>query len=342
MTELEVKKALNANGHGGAAVSVAALLADYRDTSKNPEATLQDLMRTHLSGRDITQTTAARQIGCSAAAFNQWLQGKYKGDNTKLEAQITVWLGGRDDAATIEGALAAAPDYIPTPTSAKIEAALAYAQYAGDLAVIHGGAGVGKTSTIRHYARQNPQVFTATMTAADKGVVPALEEISEAVGIRDTSSGARRMSKAIIARIRDTRGLLVVDEAQHLGVDALEQLRAIHDATGIGLALVGNETVYASLTGGRRAETFAQLFSRVGKRTRLGRPSGKDIDAIADAMGIDDKAARKYLREIGVMAGALRGVVKVVRHARMMASSDGADLTLDHLRDAWVDLGADG
>src|ERR1035437_1267786 len=50
-----------------------------------------------------------------------------------------------------------------------------------------------------------------------------------------------------------TGGLLVIDEAQHLSVAALDQIRSIHDATDLGIALVGNQQVYARLTGGNRA-----------------------------------------------------------------------------------------
>ena len=56
------------------------------------------------------------------------------------------------------------------------------------------------------------------------------------------------MSRAIASRIRDTEGLLIVDEAQNLGHAPLEELRALHDETECGLALLGNDDFGRSIS----------------------------------------------------------------------------------------------
>ena len=45
----------------------------------------------------------------------------------------------------------------------------------------------------------------------------------------------------IVQGLRGREGLLIIDEAQHLLLPALESLRSIHDATACGLVLMGNE-----------------------------------------------------------------------------------------------------
>ena len=75
----------------------------------------------------------------------------------------------------------------------------------------------------------------------------------------------------IVQRLQGTKGLLILDEAQHLMLPALESLRSIHDATACGLVLMGNEAVYSRLSGRRSAE-FAHLFSRVGMVLKLENP----------------------------------------------------------------------
>jgi DNA transposition AAA+ family ATPase len=136
-----------------------------------------------------------------------------------------------------------------------------------------------------------------------------------------------------------THGLLIIDEAQHLSLSAIESIRSIHDKAEIGLVLCGNESVYARLTGGSRAATFAQLFSRIGKRLRLSQPSKADVTALVDAYGITGKDERQALIEISTRPGALRGVVKTLNLAAMLSS--GSPVDLQYITAAWKELGGE-
>jgi DNA transposition AAA+ family ATPase len=73
---------------------------------------------------------------------------------------------------------------------------------------------VGKSTAAREYARRYPNVWIATTSPATAGVSTALEEICLALGFRDLPQGAARMSRAIIARIAGTGGLIVVEEVR--------------------------------------------------------------------------------------------------------------------------------
>ena len=170
------------------------------------------------------------------------------------------------------------------------------------------------------------------------GNVEDMAEVCFALGMKNPPASAARMQREIIRRISDTGGLLIVDEAQHLSVQALDSLRSLHDATGIGLALSGNEAIYASMTGGNRAPYLDRLFSRIGKRVKLARATKHDVMALAVSMGvsIEDKKALDFLVEIGNKAGALRSVVKVLRLAAMMAA--GSEPEFSHIQSAWKDL----
>ena len=59
--------------------------------------------------------------------------------------------------------------------------------------------------------------------------------------------------------------MIIIDEAQHLTVRALNHIRCLADESGIGICLIGNEDVYSKLKGTGKAD-FAQLFSRIGMR----------------------------------------------------------------------------
>lgn len=119
----------------------------------------------------------------------------------------------------------------------------------------------------------------------------------------------------------------------------LDALRGVFDASGVGLAIMGNESVYTQLTGGSRKAHFAQLFSRIGKRERLSMPSPGDIDIILDAWRIIQPKARTFCHEIGIKAGALRMLTKVLRMARLMMPENETEIAYKTIATAWADLG---
>lgn len=293
--------------------------------------------RVHAALENMSQSDLARLAGTSASTLGRWLAGKYEGDNAKVERQIEAALHALADRQAQSAALPSAPDYIATPTSERIVAALRYAHVASDVVVVYGGAGVGKTQSLTHYAKGAPNVYVATATPASAGVVPALEEVADALGL-PIASGAARLHRAICKRLRGTYGLLVMDEAQHLSVAALDQLRSIHDATGCGLALVGNDAVYTTMTGGNRAAYLDRLFSRIGKRVRVGTAGAKDTDAIIAAWGIDATECRKLLRDIASKPGGLRILTKTLRLASMYAAGDSRTVCCADIRAAWREL----
>ncbi len=301
------------------------------------EGDLIERVQAAITDGGLTQAAAAGQIGISDAALSQWLRGKYPGDQEAVAAKAARWLESRAARAQLAAQLPEAPAWVETTAASRVMAALSWAQLAGDVAVVYGGSGTGKTVAARRYAESRPNVWLATMTAGSRTISPCLERCALAAGIRHVPSRSWRIETALVDRVRGSVGLLIVDEAQHLDVRALEGLRGIHDAGGIGLALLGSELVYARLTGGRSA-SYAQLFSRVGKRVRLGRPGVADADAMAAAWSIEDKGARQAVREIARTPGALRGVTKALRLAGLMAG--GEAVRREHLLAARRDLGA--
>lgn len=302
-------------------------------------ADLHDRIRALMDGnRRLSQTKIAAEAGLSSTVVSQWLNGVYAGDIPAVEAKLWRWVETTQAAREQAAAMPAAPGYVDTATGAKVIAGLRYAQLAGDMAVIYGGAGLGKSEAIRRYAHIAPNVWHATMTRASANVVTSLEVVVETLGL-GAQGGANRLYGAICKRVTGTSGLLVIDEAQHLTEAALDQIRAIHDATGLGIALVGNEQVYARMTGGNRAAYLDRLFSRIGKKVRLLRATPEDVAALLDGWQVREAKARQLLTEIAAKPGALRGMTKVLRLAGMYAAAERRALGFDDVRAAWKELG---
>lgn len=321
-----------------------ATVFPWPGTEESPGISLRDRVQQLLgdASAQISQKTAAKEAGVSPGLLSSWLKGTYPGDNCAVEEKLRVWLDSRARRTLANLTMPAAPAWIETPSARRILSVLTFAQMAGDLGCIYGAAGLGKTATLRAYSGMNPNCWIVTMSPAHGGVAAALEEIAETIGLRGFPGRSARLQRELVRRLTGTGGLLVIDEAQHLNMRGLEAIRAIHDATDVGLVLCGNEAVFARLTGGSREATFAQLFSRLGKRLRLTKPTAGDIEALADHYSVTGQEERRLLAEIAGKPGALRGVVKTLRLASVFAAGKGQPLGVEHLRSAWRDLGGEG
>lgn len=305
--------------------------------AEDPDA-LRAQVRQIAAEKALTLTAIAKEASIPLATFSAWLNGSYQGNNDKIAAQAQRWLHVRAGQVRARAVLPTAPGFVLTPTAAVFLGALEHAQHAPDLVLLTGGAGVGKTSAFREYQGSNSSVWLLTAEPCFATPRMLLDDLAETLGVGERGS-SQRMSKAIVQRLRDTAGLLIVDEAQHLGSASLDQLRTLHDLAGVGVALGGNETVYGRIEGTSRSPNFAQLFSRVGMRVQRPASLPGDIDALLDAWSVEGRTERGLLRAIGRKPGALRVMTKTLRSAHMQARADDAEAPTErHIRLAWTNL----
>ena len=86
---------------------------------------------------------------------------------------------------------------------------------------------------------------------ANAGLAPLLCAICEVrgSGAMDRATGAVELHDALVRSTESRRSLLIVVEVKHLITADLEQLRALHDVSGAGLALIGSRDLYPRLLG---------------------------------------------------------------------------------------------
>ncbi|WDM66891.1 AAA family ATPase [Xanthomonas cucurbitae] len=320
-------------------MSVTSLATATTELSPEQLADLRERVR--IVAQDdptYTQARIGREADISSATLSQFLGGTYAGNVQNVARKLLNWTKALDER-TSAGRLPEGPEWVPTPTSEKILAGLRYAQMAGDVVLIVGGAGLGKSKTIQRYTKTAPNVWHVELTPATGSVMSCLQEIAIVLGLRDLTNSAAFLQRAIFQRVRDTNGLLVLDEAQHLSVPALDQVRAINDQTGVGLVLCGNERVYTQMSGGNRAPFLDRLYSRIGKKIVLKKATVADADAIIAAWGIDDSPCRDAIRQIAATPGALRVLNKVLRLAATYAKAQARSIGCNEIRHAAAELG---
>lgn len=299
-----------------------------------PDASPVERARDVIAARSLTQAAAAIEIGISDAALSQWLRGRYPGDRAAMDRRVARWLEGERARVEIERHLPAAPAWVETSASTRVSAVLEYAQAASDMALIHGPAGCGKTMAASRFVESRAGCWLATMSTAARTIGPCLERIAAAVGMTDVPSRSWRIEGALADLLGRARGILIVDEAQHLDFRSLDAVRALHDAAGIGIALLGTEGLYSRLGGGSLG---AQIWSRIGRRVRLGAPTRDDVHALLEGFGLPGAARRELWGMVKGRPGALRTAAKLARLAASMA--EGERIESVHLVAAQEEVG---
>ncbi len=113
---------------------------------------------------------------------------------------------------------------------------------------------------------------------------------------------AAALAEALVRKLETGHYLTIVDEASHLGIEAMELLRYVYDLGKLGLVLAGTVQLYKTFTDGSRpASELEQLWSRVGICELL--PGLSDHEArqmIQNVLGrLSDPTIRNILGQTG-------------------------------------------
>jgi len=283
----------------------------------------------------FSKAEVARRIGMAEGTFSQWFSGKYAGRLDTQNKLVAHWLEAVEEAADITAAIPTSPAFLKMRSSMEIMETLAWAQTTADMVMITLNAGMGKTEACRHYCATRPHAYMATMSPHTKTVHGMLVELAAELDV--LVHNPAKLTRAIGKRLEHSRGgtLLIIDEAQNLVDEAINQLRHFVDNYRCGVALVGNNEIYGRFAKRSDGPSYAQLKSRLGKRLKREKPRIEDLQAFINAWGVTDPECVKLLVGIGMKGGALRQIDKTMKLAKMLAIGSGSDVTVEHLRAAW-------
>lgn len=297
---------------------------------------------------NVTEAQIAREADVSASAVNSYLRGSYKGRNDEVAAKLLRWLSSRSRAKAMRRRMPLAPAFQRLSASRTIENRLHYARAMGRMVMVTGVPGASKTATARQFASDNPRTWLATMDPSTRGVPTMLLAVLAAMGTADVRGTPMQLANRVVQRAIEAEGLLVIDEAQHLSEQAIEQLRAINDKTRehgrpLGIALIGNDEANAKIGPTATKAVFAQVSSRIAQRKHLASPHPDDVavlarawaEANAETIGQPEIA---FLIDIAQRPGGLRNVEMAFEGALITAFGAEEPLNLKHLRGAFASI----
>lgn len=265
-------------------------------------------LKDFMQAQGLGQKQVANAFGVSVTTVSQYLSGKYQGNCEELDRKVDEMLE-RQKAKVIEAKYNA--EFVPTLAAKRGMEVMQFAHVEGEINVIFGAAGLGKTQMLKQYAKQNS---SAVLIEVDPSCSPKvlLRKIAEAVGV--TARGVNNeLLDSIVSKLKGSERLLLVDEAELLSTRSLEFIRRIHDLTGVGVVLAGMPRLLVNLKG--KNNELAQLYSRVGLACDLGNAlPDDDLALLAEsALGTDEfnapliKACKGNARRLSKL---MRGVVR--------------------------------
>ncbi len=290
--------------------------------------TLVEQVKQIIEEKGLTQTQVGKEIGYTGGALSAFFKGNYRGDNSKVETALKAWLNNQ----TKKAEFVSAPNFIETPTATKIFADFEFVKMFGKMGVIYGASGVGKTQSARYFAENNKNVWLITARPSICTINEILYEMALELGISDAPKRAGKLSRMLKTKLTGTKGLMIIDEADHLPLKVLEEIRILQEDSNVGFMLIGNDKVYTQMQGGfNQQHQFARLWSRNAKKQSVQGNSKKDIQAVAEAWNLDtaDKKLMNSLYSIGQGAGSLRALTNYLQLASITAKARNEPISLE-------------
>lgn len=287
--------------------------------------------------QNLSKAEVGRRADMPDGTFNQWFSGSYNGNLAAQNKKIEQWLDQAEEIAGLNDMIPKKPAFQMTRIAREITDTLSFAQATGDLVIVTIPAGNGKTEACNNYQQTRPNAFMITASPNTKTVHGILIDLRVELGVMEHNPAM--LTRAIGERLRRVGDgtLLIVDEAQNLTTDTINQLRHLVDIYKVGLALVGNDEVSTRLKGQDKSLSSAQLKSRLGRRLKKSKPYAEDIATRIAAWGVVEPDAIKYLTGIGLKAGALRQIDKTMVLASILAKGNNEDVTRKYIKLAWED-----
>lgn len=274
-----------------------------------------------LNRTGLSRTAAARRIGISGAALSRWLSSQYDGDNARIEQLVATWIAtlAEQERHGLDAAgLDAHRDLLVTR---EIQAALAHAQAVGDIVLVHGLSGAGKSWSVRHYCETRAAAHYMPATCVMRTLPALLSRVAEAIGAWTNARSALACESAVIDHLTGRGALLVIDEAHHLPARLLDELRCIRDVAGCGLALVGNDEIRMTLA------RCPQIVGRIGIRLAKKHPVRADVERILSGV-LGREAEPRELDAATAAAtapGGLHTLRRMIERAWITARAGGRD-----------------
>ncbi|MFH1985369.1 MAG: AAA family ATPase [Pseudomonadota bacterium] len=282
------------------------------------------------SGRSAN--TIATMINRSSAAVSQYINKKYPGSVAELERDIASLLRREEELEFVAGPRA----FCKTQAAIQIWEVLQYCDQKQKMGAALAPSGTGKTETCKEYKRQNRATVFVTADITTRAPSQILRRIIDKVGGVGRRTSISDFLQSLIDKLRDSRRLVIIDDAHFLKWEAFELVRKLHDCARVGIVYCGQEMMYEQMRGqSDRAYLFDQIYSRIAIKRDKFTIQKKDVKAVAGGICAGLAAdCMDYLCARARGKGRYRYVANLLDVALEMHNQYGSPLNLQLLQEA--------
>ena len=286
---------------------------------------MREQTREYMKDRHLSRQQMAELIDVRCHSLAKYLDSLPGCSKESVEAALRAYFLKLERVE----ARARRPEFIPTLTANLILEKLREADERQVLALLYGPPGVGKTFAIEEFMDRvekpnNPEKPEVLLVTAHSASTPKslLAALCLQVGIPHQAT-ASTLAESLVRKLRTGHYLIIVDEANHLNIEAMELLRYVYDLGRLGVVLVGTLRLYEIFTDGSRpAGELEQLWSRVGICELL--PGLTEYEArqvIQKTLGrIPEITTKQILRQTG---NSIRRLARLLEHLAELKELNG-------------------
>ena len=276
---------------------------------------LRKEFKSFLEVNDLKQAHVARSLGLSPAVISQWLKGEYRGDNETLEKKISQFMANFN-IKRVE----VQEEIVKTRDLVAAHFVMDEAVVGREMTVLYGNPGTGKSVAIKEWVKEHPEAILIEVIPGMR-VKSLLQEIARKLGI-DANAKAEELVIQIAKEFKRRDGVLVIDEAEHLSVTALENVRRIWDFSRVPIILVGTYGLIKNLKGNRGE--LLQLYSRIKGKWEFKELSEDDFKKLFGELA---SVIKRYTTH-------LRRAKNLYEKAKRFASLRDEELNASHIKSA--------
>lgn len=265
-------------------------------------------LKQYIEQTGISQSKVATLLGVSTATVSQYLKGTYNGDVEGVDKKVAEMLDRQADKAKDVKS-----DFVETATALDIFSVCQMAHAMADINLVIGEAGLGKTVTLKQYAKTVDNVILVEVEPTFSPKV-LLVELCNRLGVVPSRSNHDNVTN-IVEKLKGSDKLLIIDEAELLAYKSLEIIRRIHDMAKIGVVLAGMPRLRANLHG--KNGEYKQLYSRIGFFHDMGEELSEEDIGMLTAATIGTSEFNEKLYQVS--HGNARRLNKLLRGVNRMA-----------------------